>query len=113
MDLGGDDNDDEDEDEENAQGKKLEEEKESEPVATPEAVEPETKRRKDRIVKVEEKKTVKLQRKHVVIEKDHEPVEMEVKEGTAICKTPDFAFFLCTINDFSDVNYCYDYYKQQ
>ncbi|XP_074616816.1 uncharacterized protein LOC141876217 [Acropora palmata] len=80
MDLGGDDNDDDDEEEENVQGKKPEEEKEPEPVATPEAVEPETKRRKDRIVKVEEKKTIKLQRKPVAIEKGHEPVEMEVKE---------------------------------
>lgn len=106
MDLGGDDIDDEDEEEENAQGKKPEEEKEPEPVATPEAVEPETKRRKDRIVKVEEKKTVKLQRKPVAIEKGHEPVEMEVKEGTAICMTPNFAFFLCTLNDFIDLNYC-------
>lgn len=106
MDLGGDDNDDDDEEEENVQGKKPEEEKELEPVATPEAVEPETKRRKDRIVKVEEKKTVKLQRKPVAIEKGHEPVEMEVKEGTAICMTPDFAFFLCALNDFSDMKYC-------
>ncbi|XP_068725286.1 apoptotic chromatin condensation inducer in the nucleus-like [Montipora capricornis] len=79
MDIGGDDHDDE-EDEEMPQGKKKEEEKEPEPIKKPETKQPESKRRKDRIVKVEEKKTVKLQRKPIVIEKDHEPVQMELEE---------------------------------
>ena len=82
MDLGADDNDEEVEEEERKPEKKVEEEKESMAVQTPEAKEPEGKRRKDRIVKVEEKKTIKLQRKPVVMQKELEPVKMEVDEGT-------------------------------
>ena len=83
MDLGADDNDEEVEEEERKPETKVEEEKESMAVQTPEAIkEPEGKRRKDRIVKVEEKKTIKLQRKPVVMQKELEPVKMEVDEGT-------------------------------
>ena len=87
MDLGGDDDDEKEaEEEEKKTEQKVEEETElapaPAPAQTPEAVEPEGKRRKDRIVKVEEKKTIKLQRKTVVIEKEHEPVKMDVEEGT-------------------------------
>jgi len=85
MDLGGDDNDEEEEEEEKKPKQEVEEEKESAAVPAPETKEPENKRRKDRIVKVEEKKTIKLQRKPVVIEKENEPIEMEVEEGTVSC----------------------------
>lgn len=83
MDLGGDDNDEEEEEEERtAEGKVEPEEREPVPVHTPDAKEPEGKRRKDRIVKIEEKKTIKLQRKTAIVEMEHEHVKMEVEEGT-------------------------------
>lgn len=82
MDLGADDNEEDEQEEEKKTEQKVEEEKEPVTDATPGAKESEGKRRKDRIVKVEEKKTIKLQRKPVVIEKDLEPVKMEVEEGT-------------------------------
>lgn len=83
MDLGGDDDDEKEiEDEEKKTEEKAEEEKDPAPVQTPEITEPETKKRKERIVKVEEKKTIKLQRKPIVIEKEQETIKMEVEEGT-------------------------------
>lgn len=81
MDLGGDDDDEKEiEDEEKKTEEKAEEEKDPAPVKTPETTEPEIKKRKERIVKVEEKKTIKLQRKPIVIEKEQETIKMEVEE---------------------------------
>lgn len=85
MDLGGDDDDEKEiEDEEKKTEEKAEEEKDPAPVKTPETPEPENKKRKERIVKVEEKKTIKLQRKPIVIEKEQETIKMEVEEGTVV-----------------------------
>jgi len=85
MDLGGDDDDEKEiEDEEKKTEEKAEEEKDPVPVKTPETTQPENKKRKERIVKVEEKKTIKLQRKPIVIEKEQETIKMEVEEGTVV-----------------------------
>jgi len=60
----------------------MDQENEEAPAVTTPEVKEEGKRRKDRIVKVEEKKTIKLQRKPVVMEPEPETAKMEVEEGT-------------------------------
>ncbi|XP_020622602.1 apoptotic chromatin condensation inducer in the nucleus-like isoform X2 [Orbicella faveolata] len=81
MDIGNDDNEEEEEEpEEKKADQKLDPEKEEAPTVTTPEVKEEGKRRKDRIVKVEEKKTIKLQRKPVVMESEQETAKMEVEE---------------------------------
>lgn len=83
MDIGNEDNDEEEEElDKKKTEQKIDEEKEESPaVTTPEVNKEEGKRRKDRIVKVEEKKTIKLQRKQIVMETEQEAAKMEVDEG--------------------------------
>ena len=83
MDIRGDDNDEEEEEPEEKRKteQKTEEEKEEISAETIPEVKDEGRRRKDRIVKVEEKKTIKLQRKLVVMETEPEGLKMEVEEG--------------------------------
>ena len=72
---------------------RMDQEKEEAPAVTAPEVKEEGKRRKDRIVKVEEKKTIKLQRKPVVMEPEQETSKMEVEEGTVaigICSYSSF-----------------------
>ena len=85
MDIGNDDNEEEDEEpEEKKAVQKLDQVEEEAPTVTTPEVKEEGKRRKDRIVKVEEKKTIKLQRKPVVVEPEQETAKMEIEEGTVV-----------------------------
>lgn len=85
MDIGNDDNEEEEEEpEEKKAVQTLDHEKEDAPTVTTPEVKEEGKRRKDRIVKVEEKKTIKLQRKPVVMEPEEETAKMEIEEGTVV-----------------------------
>ena len=83
MDIRGDDNDEEDDEPEEKRKieQKTDEEKEELSAETMPEVKDEGRRRKDRIVKVEEKKTIKLQRKLVVVETEPDTLKMEVEEG--------------------------------
>lgn len=97
MDIGNDDNEEEEEEAEEKAEQKMDQEKEEAPTIIAPEVKEEGKRRKDRIVKVEEKKTIKLQRKPVVMEPEQETSKMEVEEGTVaigICTYRSFIWFL-------------------
>ncbi|XP_058971333.2 apoptotic chromatin condensation inducer in the nucleus-like [Pocillopora verrucosa] len=91
MDIRGDDNDEEDDEPEEKRKieQKTDEEKEELSAETMPEVKDEGRRRKDRIVKVEEKKTIKLQRKLVVVETEPDTLKMEVEEEPSENKLED------------------------